>query len=42
MIAGIVALRMNADETLTVEIVPGVEDPASFAGFSTARRTYRR
>ncbi|MGE3334874.1 MAG: hypothetical protein AB7I36_14605 [Rhodospirillaceae bacterium] len=42
MIAGIVALRMNSDETLTVEIVPGVENPASFTGFSAARRTYRR
>ena len=31
-----------ADETLTIEPVPGVEDPAAFTGFSAARRTYRR
>lgn len=42
LIAGIVALRVNADQSLTVEIVPGVENPSAFTGFSAAQRTYRR
>ena len=39
---GLVAMRVNADETLTIEVMPGAQDPASFAGFSSERRTYRR
>jgi hypothetical protein len=39
---GIVAIQLNADGTLTVEPRPGQTDPASFAGFTAARRTYRR
>ena len=41
-IGGIVAIKVNADETLTIEPKPGVEDPASFTGFSAAKRSYRR
>lgn len=41
-IAGVVAIRVNADETLTVELKPGVEDTASFTSFTAAKRTYRR
>jgi hypothetical protein len=29
-IAGIVAVNVNADKTLTIEPLPGVQDPASF------------
>jgi hypothetical protein len=39
---GIVAVQVNADGTLTIEPRPGAQDPASFAGFSAAKRTYRR
>jgi hypothetical protein len=42
MRGGVVAIRVNADETLTVDPLPGVEDTALFPGFSAARRTYRR
>ncbi len=39
---GIVAIQVNADETLTIEPVPGVQDPAAFTGFTAAKRIYRR
>jgi len=39
---GIVAMQVNADGTLAIEVVPGGQDPASFAGFSSAKRLYRR
>jgi hypothetical protein len=39
---GIVAVRVNGDGTLTIEPRPGAQDPASFTGFTTAKRTYRR
>ena len=39
---GIVAMQVNADGTLTIEPVPGQQDPASFTGFSFAKRVYRR
>jgi len=39
---GLVAVQLNADQTLTIELRPGAQDPASFAGFSDAKRTYRR
>jgi hypothetical protein len=38
----IVALQVNANETLTVELVVGAQDPSTFRGFSSAKRTYRR
>lgn len=41
-VQGIVALQVNADETLTIEPFPGTQDPASFTGFTSAKRTYRR
>ncbi len=41
-IMGIVAIQVNEDETLTIEPIPGVEDPSSFTGFSAAKRIYRR
>jgi hypothetical protein len=39
---GIVAVQANADGTLTIELMPGEQDPARFTGFSSARRIYRR
>jgi hypothetical protein len=39
---GIVAVQVNAGGTLTIELVPGAQDPSSFRGFSAAKRTYRR
>ena len=41
-IVGLVAVQVNADGTLTIEPVPGAQDPSRFAGFSGAKRTYRR
>jgi hypothetical protein len=39
---GVAAVQVNADGTLTIELMPGVEDPSSFRSFSEAKRTYRR
>jgi hypothetical protein len=39
---GLVALQVNVDGTLTVEVVPAAQDISSFRGFSGAKRTYRR
>ncbi|MDO8795149.1 MAG: hypothetical protein Q7J25_11070 [Vicinamibacterales bacterium] len=39
---GVVAIRVNADQTLTVEVFPALSDPAQFTGFTPAMRTYRR
>ena len=39
---GIVAIRVNDDATLSLELFPGVSAPAAFAGFTPAVRTYRR
>ncbi len=41
---GLVAMRVNADRSLTMEIVPMADGQGrpSFAGFSQASRTYRR
>ena len=39
---GLVAVQVNADGTLTIELKPAAQDPASFRGFSAAKRTYRR
>ncbi|MBI2189509.1 MAG: hypothetical protein HYU37_20625 [Acidobacteria bacterium] len=41
-IQGLVAIQVNADETLGVEVMPGAEDPATFRGFTPAKRLYRR
>ena len=41
-IVGLAAVQVNADGTLSVEVMPGVEDPAAFRGFTAAKRTYRR
>lgn len=39
---GIVAMLVDADRSLTIEVQPGQDNPASFTGFSRARRLYRR
>ncbi len=39
---GVVALRVNEDGTLNVEVFPTVNDPAQFTGFTPDVRTYRR
>jgi len=39
---GLIAVQVNADGTLTIEPMPGAQDPSSFRGFSEAKRTYRR
>ena len=41
-IQGIAAIRVNGNETLSVELLPGVENTEDFEGFSTGMRTYRR
>jgi len=41
-VRGVVALRVNADGTLTVEPFPAMLDAAQFTGFTPAARTYRR
>ena len=41
-VMGVVAVQVNGDGTLTIELVPGAEDAAVFKGFGAARRTYRR
>ena len=33
---------VSADQTLTIELLPGEQDPWRFAGFSGAKRTYLR
>lgn len=40
--AGLVAVRVNKDGTLTVEKLPGVTDPAQFTGFGANAKTYTR
>jgi hypothetical protein len=40
--AGLVAVQVNVDATLMIELRPEAQDPASFVGFSAAKRTYRR
>jgi hypothetical protein len=40
--SGIVALRVNPDGTLSVEVQPGVTDVREFRGFTAAVRTYWR
>lgn len=41
-INGIVAMRVNGDETLSVEPVPGAQSTMDFTAFSDDVRTYRR
>lgn len=41
-IQGLAAIQVNGDGTLGVEVMPGAEDPATFRGFTAAKRTYRR
>lgn len=41
-IQGLVAIQVNGDGALGVEVMPGAEDPAAFRGFTAAKRTYRR
>jgi hypothetical protein len=42
VVLGLVAVQVNADDSVTVEPMPGTQDPAAFAGFTAARRIYRR
>jgi len=41
-VQGVVALQVNSDGTLNLEVMAGVGDPATFRGFTAAKRTYRR
>ena len=40
--AGLLAVRVNKDATLTVEKLPGVTDPKLFTGFGANAKTYVR
>lgn len=42
VVAGLIAVRVNRDGTLTVEKLPGVTDPAQFTGFGPNAKTYVR
>lgn len=42
VVAGLIAVRVNKDGTLTVEKLPGVTDPAQFTGFGPNAKTYVR
>jgi hypothetical protein len=42
VVAGLIAVRVNKDGTLTVEKLPGVTDPAQFTGFGPGAKTYVR
>ena len=42
VVLAVMAVRVNADGTLTVEVVPDARSAASFTGFSDRQRTYRR
>ena len=39
---GIVAVQVNEDASLTIELIPGAQDRSAFRGFSSAKRIYRR
>jgi hypothetical protein len=39
---GLVAVAVNADGTLSIEVFPDASDPSRVTGFTSARRTYRR
>ena len=39
---GLAAVQVNADGTLSIELVPGALEPSSFTGFTAAKRLYRR
>jgi len=41
-VVGVIAVQVNADGTLTIELIPGAQDASTFRGFSDAKRTYRR
>ena len=41
-VMGLLAVQVNSDDTLSIEVMPGAQDPSSFRSFSSARRTYRR
>ena len=41
-VAGLIAVRVNKDATLTVEKLPGITDPKLFAGFGANAKTYVR
>jgi hypothetical protein len=42
LVGGFVALRVNADNTLTVETLPGATSASAFTGFTVNQRLYRR
>ena len=39
---GVLAVRVNADDTLTIEALPNATSAAAFTGFTANQRTYRR
>ena len=39
---GLVAMQVNTDGSLTIELRPGEQDPSRFTGFSDSKRIYRR
>jgi hypothetical protein len=39
---GMLAIRVNGDNTLTAETLPGATSPAAFAGFTAKQRKYHR
>lgn len=39
---GVVALQVNANGTLSVEVNPAMTSPSQFTGFTAAKRTYHR
>ena len=41
-VQGLVAVQVNADGTMAIELRPGVQDPATLKNFSDAKRLYRR
>jgi hypothetical protein len=41
-VVGLIAVRVNADQTMTIEPVPGEQNPSTFTAFSEAKRTYLR
>ena len=41
-VQGLVAVRVNADATISVETLPGLMNPAAFGGFTAAAKIYHR
>ena len=41
-VVGLIAVQVNGDDTIGIELVPGARDPSAFSAFSSAKRMYRR